>query len=112
MFLRSLGTVHLRLLLSRTVQRRGFAVSSIAMEPRISEAIKQDHRDIESYYDKIVNSSDENEQTSFQNLFTWELARHSVGEELLVYPLFEKLLPDGIDMANKDRREHLMVLWI
>ncbi|CAI7657586.1 unnamed protein product [Penicillium palitans] len=75
----------------------------------ISDAIKEDHREIKSYYDKIVNSSDKDEQTRFQNLFTWELARHSIGEELVVYPIFEKLLSDGVDMANKDRKEHMKV---
>ncbi|KAJ5982261.1 hypothetical protein N7451_012361 [Penicillium sp. IBT 35674x] len=79
------------------------------MAPGISDAIKKDHREIKSYYEKIVNSSDRDEQTRFQNLFTWELARHSIGEELVVYPVFEKLLSDGVNMANKDRKEHLKV---
>ncbi|KAJ5803699.1 uncharacterized protein N7518_000002 [Penicillium psychrosexuale] len=79
------------------------------MGPRISNAMKKDHREIESYYDKIINASDKDEQTRFQNLFTWELARHSIGEELVVYPIFEKLLPGGVEMANKDRKEHLKV---
>jgi hypothetical protein len=34
-------------------------------------------------------------------MFTWELARHSIGEELVLYPLFEKTLSDGVQMANK-----------
>ncbi|KAJ5322320.1 hypothetical protein N7452_010609 [Penicillium brevicompactum] len=79
------------------------------MAPGISDAIKKDHQDIKSYYDKIVNSSDRDEQKRFQNLFTWELARHSIGEELIVYPVFEKMLSDGVAMANKDRKEHLKV---
>ncbi|KAJ5244716.1 hypothetical protein N7489_004812 [Penicillium chrysogenum] len=45
----------------------------------------------------------------WQNQFTWELARHSIGEELVVYPQFEKKLPDGRAMADKDRREHRSV---
>ena len=79
------------------------------MAPGISDAIKKDHREIESYFNKIVTSTDKDEQTRFQNLFTWELARHSIGEELVIYPLFEKLIPGGIEMANKDRNEHLTV---
>ncbi|KAJ5991563.1 hypothetical protein N7499_003979 [Penicillium canescens] len=109
MFVRSSRTAHLRQLLSPIVQRRGIATSPIAMAPGISDAIKTDHREIESYYDKIINSSDKDEQTRYQNLFTWELARHSIGEELVVYPVFEKLLSGGVDMANKDRKEHLKV---
>lgn len=95
-------------LMSRVAQRRGIT-TSIAMTPRITDTIKKDHREIESYYGKIITSKDEDEQTRFQNLFTWELARHSIGEELVVYPLFEKLLSDGVAMANKDRNQHLKV---
>jgi hemerythrin superfamily protein len=111
MFVRSSRTA-VRQLLLPIVQRRGVATSPIAMEPGISDAIKNDHREIESYYDKIIKTSDKDEQTRYQNLFTWELARHSIGEELVVYPVFEKLLTNGVEMANKDRKQHLKVFWI
>ncbi|KZF22966.1 hypothetical protein L228DRAFT_238856 [Xylona heveae TC161] len=76
----------------------------------ISDAIKQDHREIEEYYDKIVNSSDQDTQTRYQNLFTWELARHSIGEELVIYPALEKYLGDkGKQLADRDRQEHQTV---
>jgi len=39
----------------------------------------------------------------------WELARHSIGEELVVYPEMEKNIQGGIDIANKDRKEHQKV---
>lgn len=79
------------------------------MGSRIIDVIKSDHRDIESYYNRIIRTSDHSEQKKFQNQFTWELARHAVGEELVVYPAFEKLVPSGVEMANKDRREHQTV---
>ncbi|KAJ5910367.1 hypothetical protein N7504_005010 [Penicillium tannophilum] len=75
----------------------------------ISDAIKKDHREIEDYYNKILNATTEKEKIQWQNQFTWELARHSIGEELVVYPQFEKLLPDGRAMADKDRKEHQSV---
>ncbi|GMF81353.1 unnamed protein product [Aspergillus oryzae] len=53
------------------------------MAPRVSDAIKEDHRELEQYYERITQSSDQDEQTRYQNLFTWELARHSIGEELV-----------------------------
>ncbi|KAF8953662.1 hypothetical protein BGZ46_003161 [Entomortierella lignicola] len=76
---------------------------------RISEAIKHDHREIEDAYNKILSSSTEDEKTRWQNQFTWELARHSAGEELVVYPAMEKHLKDGKAMADKDRSEHAVV---
>ncbi|KAF7595965.1 hypothetical protein BBP40_004111 [Aspergillus hancockii] len=79
------------------------------MAPRVSDAIKEDHREIESYYDRIIKSSDHDEQTRYQNLFTWELARHSIGEELVVYPALEKHVSGGTALAEKDRREHQSV---
>jgi len=73
----------------------------------ISEAITKDHRELEQYYNEVVNSTDHDHQTRYGNQFTWELARHSVGEELVVYPSFEKLLGDkGREMAETDRKEH------
>ncbi|KAJ5175674.1 uncharacterized protein N7482_001551 [Penicillium canariense] len=89
--------------------RRTFAISPIVMGSRISDTIKQDHREIESYYNNIINATDETEKVRWQNMFTWELARHSIGEELVVYPAFEKYVSGGVDLANKDRKEHQAV---
>ncbi|KAL2827802.1 hemerythrin HHE cation binding domain-containing protein [Aspergillus cavernicola] len=79
------------------------------MTPRITDAIKTDHRELENHYNKILSASTEREKIHWKNLFIWELARHSIGEELVVYPVFEKSLPDGRAMADKDRHEHNMI---
>jgi hemerythrin superfamily protein len=76
----------------------------------ISEAITKDHQELEQYYNEVLNSNDHDHQTRYGNQFTWELARHSVGEELVVYPAFERLLGDkGAEMAENDRKEHHQV---
>jgi len=73
----------------------------------ISEAITKDHRELEDYYNEVINSTDHDHQERFGNQFTWELARHSVGEELVVYPAFEKYMgAKGHDMAESDRKDH------
>ncbi|KAI1379694.1 hypothetical protein F4677DRAFT_290793 [Hypoxylon crocopeplum] len=72
----------------------------------ISSVIRQDHRQIEKYYNKIVNSDDLEEQRQYQNAFVWELARHAIAEELVVYPSLETGVNDGKIMADKDRAEH------
>ncbi len=46
----------------------------------------------EDYYNQVVSSKDLDKQQRFGNQFIWELARHSVGEELVVYPAFEKYI--------------------
>ncbi|KAH7465310.1 hypothetical protein FOMA001_g17222 [Fusarium oxysporum f. sp. matthiolae] len=73
----------------------------------ISDAIRKDHRELEQYYNEVVNSTDLDHQERYGNQFTWELARHSVGEELIVYPAFEKYLGSkGKEIAEGDRKEH------
>jgi len=73
----------------------------------ISDAITKDHRELEQYYNEVVNSSDLDHQQRYGNQFTWELARHSIAEELIVYPAFEKYITsEGKAMAEKDRKEH------
>ncbi|KAJ5335913.1 uncharacterized protein N7506_003935 [Penicillium brevicompactum] len=76
---------------------------------RISEAITKDHQDLESLYKAILTSEDADEQKRFQDQFTWELARHAVAEELVVHPAIEKVLPDGKETTDRDRREHSTV---
>ena len=79
----------------------------VALLSTISDAITKDHRELRDYYNEIINSTSRDHQTRYQNQFTWELARHSIGEELVVYPAFEKYLGDkGVKMAEHDRHEH------
>jgi len=79
----------------------------------ISDAIKKDHQEIKDYAENIRTAADNDAKTRWQNQFTWELARHSIGEELVVYPAFEKYLGNkGQAMADKDRQEHQSVRLI
>ena len=75
----------------------------------LSDIIVHDHVELDRYYNNILNSKDNDSKTRWQNQFTWELARHSIGEELVVYRAVEKSLPDGKEMAEKDRAEHRKV---
>lgn len=78
---------------------------------RVSNRIKQDHRELEDYYKKIKSSQRDDDRVRWQNQFVWELARHSIAEELVVYPAFEKYIPDGMKKAEKDRSEHQMARY-
>jgi len=77
----------------------------------VSEAITKDHRELEKYYSEIINNPDNiDHQTRYGNQFTWELARHSVAEELLIYPAMEKYLGEkGKQHAESDRKQHHQV---
>ncbi|WWC63099.1 uncharacterized protein I303_105698 [Kwoniella dejecticola CBS 10117] len=72
----------------------------------ISKILEEEHKDLEKYYHNIMDASSDDEQVRWQNQFTWELTRHSIGEELIVYPAFEKYLSEGKAMTDKDREEH------
>jgi len=86
------------------------AFRSCATMSTISDAIKKDHQEIKDYAENIRTAVDNDSKTRWQNQFTWELARHSIGEELVVYPAFAKYLGNkGQAMADKDRQEHQSV---
>lgn len=75
----------------------------------VSDVIKDDHRELEEYYNHIVNGKDQDEMTRYQNQFVWELARHSIAEEIVVYPAMEKHISNGKELADRDRKEHQKV---
>ncbi|KAF2277722.1 uncharacterized protein EI97DRAFT_374302 [Westerdykella ornata] len=78
-----------------------------AKRSTVTDALVKDHRELEAHYNEVVNSTDPDHQERYGNQFTWELARHSVAEELIIYPAFEQYLGSkGHDIAEKDRKEH------
>ncbi|KAG5805089.1 hypothetical protein H9Q74_010834 [Fusarium xylarioides] len=82
----------------------------IAAMSAVSNAIIKDHRELKKYYTEVVNSTDHDHQQRFGNQFVWELARHSISEELVVYPAMEKYMGDkGRRLADEDREEHHQV---
>lgn len=73
---------------------------------RILEAIKHEHRELEAHVHTILASTSPDEQTRYQNQLTWELARHMIGEELIVYPALIKYVKNGQALADEGRAEH------
>lgn len=60
------------------------------------------------YYDKYQQAAgNADTQERWARQLIWEVARHAVGEEIIVYPLMEKHLgQQGMALANHDREEH------
>jgi len=76
-------------------------------DPSISDAITKDHRELEEYYAKYLKATTDKEKTEWSKKFIWELARHSIGEEIVLYPAFEKHLgKEGKVITDSDRAEH------
>jgi len=81
------------------------------MSKTITEAITKDHREMYEYHDLYLQASgDADAQGRWARQLTWEIARHAVGEEIVVYPLMEKHLgEEGHELAEQDRQEHQFV---
>ncbi|KAK9235761.1 hypothetical protein V1525DRAFT_390170 [Lipomyces kononenkoae] len=75
----------------------------------IIDAVKQDHRHIEKCYESILKAETNDSRIRWANQFIWEVARHSIGEEILLYPAFEKYIQGGQAVASEDRTEHQTV---
>jgi len=59
--------------------------ATVAQLATITESVTHDHRELEEYYNNILSATDADTKVRWQNQFTWELARHSIAEELVVY---------------------------
>lgn len=101
------GTVFVRQITRRLQTATAMPDLGVASTASITAAIMNDHRDLEASYNEVVSSTDKDHQQRHGNQFTWELAKHSVGEELVLYPAFEKHLGTaGRQMAETDRKDH------
>jgi len=73
----------------------------------IDERIKQDHREIFAWYDAYqATRADPKEAEKWKNQFVYEVARHSVSEEIVMYPALEKYALNGKALADEARKEH------
>ncbi|KAJ5643556.1 uncharacterized protein N7484_006063 [Penicillium longicatenatum] len=73
---------------------------------RILPLLKHEHAELQSHSHKILNSADADEQTRYQNQLTWELARHIISEELIIYPAIDKHVRDGEVLTRRNLVEH------
>jgi hemerythrin superfamily protein len=79
--------------------------------PGVLQTIRDDHRAIEAFYNQAISHiGDKDGYTRWSNQFMWQVGRHSISEELTVYPELEKHLGEpGRHMAESDRGEHQYV---
>ncbi|KAA1477197.1 hypothetical protein DENSPDRAFT_844389 [Dentipellis sp. KUC8613] len=73
-------------------------------------SIKEDHEEMYEYHDQYTRAREGGNvdaQARWARQLTWEVARHAVAEEIVVYPLMEKHLGEkGRQLADHDREEH------
>ncbi len=72
----------------------------------IENLILQDHNLIKTVYEKFKSSPSKEEAEKWRNELVYEIARHSIAEELILYPLLRKKLPEGESLFQESIKEH------
>jgi hemerythrin superfamily protein len=66
----------------------------------------RDHEEIKEYFRKIESAGDAKTRRDTADALTAEVARHSVAEEMYVYPAAREALPDGDKLVDEEIEEH------
>ena len=77
----------------------------------IDELIVMDHRDLRVFLDKFEKSGDFEEASKWLHQFIWEICRHSIAEEIILYPMLKKV-PNGREKWNDSLEEHRKIKQI
>ncbi|MDW5375335.1 hemerythrin domain-containing protein [Halomonas sp. HP20-15] len=72
----------------------------------VTEILTTDHREMMDLIGQIEGTTDSVQRRDLADTLIAEVMRHSVAEEMYVYPVMEKQLPNGADEADHDRQEH------
>ena len=75
-------------------------------EPDVVDVLTTDHREATQLIDEILASVDPAQRRDLADQLISELVRHSVAEEMYVYPAMEEHLPDGRQAVEHDTEEH------
>lgn len=65
-----------------------------------------DHREMVGLLELIEETADPAEQRALTDAATAEIVRHSVAEELFVYPVYKRVISGGADEVEHDKEEH------
>jgi hemerythrin superfamily protein len=75
--------------------------------PDLIELITSDHREVEKAFTELESRSGSAEhRRQLADHVVAELVRHSVAEEMYMYPAARKVLPDGDRIADHEIEEH------
>ncbi len=73
----------------------------------ILDLLVQEHREAEQLLDQLsMQSGQEQDPRDVADLFISALVRHSVAEEMYVYPVIREYLDDGDEAVDHDTQEH------
>jgi hypothetical protein len=72
----------------------------------IEDYIIEDHMEARSLLNKYNSSIDHTEKLKWYKQFLWEICRHSIAEELILYPMMRDRLENGKIFADSDLEDH------
>jgi hemerythrin-like domain-containing protein len=75
-------------------------------QPDVIDELTKDHREALDLLKKITNTSSAKERRDLADTVIAEVVRHSVAEEMWVYPAMRKHVKDGDDEVSHDIDEH------
>ena len=66
----------------------------------------KDHEEMKEYFRELEAATDAGTRRDVADKLTAEVARHSVAEEMYVYPAARRVLPDGDALVDEELQEH------
>jgi hemerythrin superfamily protein len=72
----------------------------------VVDELTADHREATALLDEILRTTDPKTARDMADTVITELVRHSVAEEMYVYPVIEETFPDGKKVVEHDIEEH------
>ncbi len=75
-------------------------------EPDVVDVLSADHQEFFALIAEIRSAPDPGSQRELADTLIAELVRHSVAEEMWVYPAMKEHLPDGDAAVEHDTEEH------
>jgi len=81
-------------------------VTETSSEPDVVDVLTTDHHEVLDLLQQIKVTTDPVERRDLADTVISELVRHSVAEEMYVYPAMRKHLPDGDEAVEHDTKEH------
>ena len=76
------------------------------MSDDVIDDILTDHRELEEYYKQYKAAKSTEDSHKWFNMFLWEICRHSVAEEIVIYNMMEAKNEKGKELAFKSREDH------
>ena len=72
----------------------------------VVDELTTDHREATALLDQILTTSDPEARRDMADTVITELVRHSVAEEMYVYPVIQDTFPNGKEVVEHDTEEH------